>query len=185
MNEKKSTGWQNVRHHLSNWSNSDLIALLKDLYDGSPDNRDFLQARFQAEANSGTALEKYRRKIRDQFFPTRGEGNLKLSEARKAIRDYRNATGNLIGTADLMLTYVESGTEFTLQFGDIDAPFYNSMESMLDEFAQLLLREGSELYLRFRDRIERLTAHADQLGWGYGDALQDQVHNLEDKLAGQ
>jgi len=30
---------------------------------------------------------------------------------------YRKATGNLAGTLDLMLTYVENGTEFTRQFG--------------------------------------------------------------------
>jgi hypothetical protein len=42
-------------------------------------------------------LEKYRRKIVEQFFPARGYGKLKLSEARKAIRDYRRATGNLTG----------------------------------------------------------------------------------------
>jgi hypothetical protein len=59
------------------------------------DVRAFLQARFQAEENTGAALEKYRRKIVDQFFPARGDGKLKLGEARKAIRDYRKVTGNL------------------------------------------------------------------------------------------
>ena len=99
MNEKKSTGWLTVRQRLSEWSKPALIALIKDLYDASPDNRDFLQARFHAEENTGVALEKYRRKIVEQFFPARGFGKLKLTGARKAIRDYRKATG----TIDLML----------------------------------------------------------------------------------
>ena len=33
--------------------------------------------------------------------------------ARKAIRDYRRATRNLTGTAELLMTYVETGAEFT------------------------------------------------------------------------
>ena len=185
MSEKKSTGWQNVRRQLDNGSKPALIALVKDLYDASPDNRDFLQARFQAEKNSGTALEKYRHKIVEQFFPVRGFGKLKLSEARKAIRDYRKATGNLDGTIDLMLTYVENGTEFTHQFGDINESFYNSLESVLNEMAQLLMREGSELYPQFRERVQRLTTHADHIGWGYGDALRDQVYQLENELVGE
>jgi len=41
MSEKKSTGWSNVRRRLEDWSKPALIALLKDLYDASPDNRDF------------------------------------------------------------------------------------------------------------------------------------------------
>ena len=39
-----------------------------------------------------------------QFFPARGIGKLKLGEARKAIRDYRKATGDLSGTAELLMT---------------------------------------------------------------------------------
>lgn len=184
MNEKKSTNWLSVRQRFSDWSKPALIALIKDLYEASPDNRDFLQARFQAEENAGAALEKYRRKIVEQFFPARGFGKLKLAEARKAIRDYRKATGNLTGTIDLMLAYVESGTEFTCQFGDINESFYNSLESVLNEMAQLLMQQGREIYPQFRERVQSLTTHADHIGWGYGDFLRDQVSQLENTLAG-
>ena len=162
MTEKKSTGWQSVRQRLNGWSKPALISLVKDLYEASPDNRDFLQARFQAEGDAGVALEKYRRKIVEQFFPARGDGKLKLGEARKAIRDYRKATGNLEGTIDLMLAYVENGTEFTQEFGDINESFYNSLESVLNEMAQLLMIEGRELY----PQISRAdSAVGDPSGW--------------------
>ena len=182
MTDKKPADWQSFRQQLSNWSKSALIALVKDLYEVSPGNRDFLHARFQAEADDGAALEKYRRRIVDQFFPARGDGKLKLAEARKAIRDYQKATGNLTGGIDLRLTYVENGTEFTREFGDIDESFYNSLESVLNEMARLLLRESPESYPRFRERIQRLATLADGIGWGYGDALRDQVFILEEKL---
>ena len=183
MSDKKPTDWQKVRRQFDDWTKPALIALVKDLYDASPDNRDFLRARFQAEENDGAALEKYRRKIVEQFFPARGDGKLKLAEARKAIRDYRKATGNLTGTIDLMLTYVENGTEFTRQYGDINESFYNSLESVLIEFTELLLGRSTDLYPKFRERIQGLTAHADHIGWGYGDALGDYTALLEDKLA--
>lgn len=166
MSHKKLTGWQNIRRQLDDWSKPALIALVKDLHDTSPDNRDFLLARFPAEEDASAALEKYRHKIVEQFFPARGDGKLKLAEARKAIRDYRKATGNLTGTIDLMLTYVENGTEFTHEFGDINESFYNSLESALNEMAQLLMREGKELYPRFRERVRRLATLADGIGWG-------------------
>jgi hypothetical protein len=185
MSEKKTTGWQNIHRQLDDWSKPALVTLVKDLYDASPDNRDFLLARFQADEDIGAALEKYRHKIVEQFFPAHGDGKLKLAEARKAIRDYRKATGNLTGTIDLMLTYVENGTEFTHEFGDINESFYNSLESVLTEMAQLLMREGTELYPRFRERIRRLATLADGIGWGYGDAVRDQVYQLENELAGE
>lgn len=80
MNEKQSDGWLHIRNQLGDWSKAALIALLKDLYGASPGNRDFLHARFQAEEPAGPALERYRRKIVEQFFPARGFGKLKLSE---------------------------------------------------------------------------------------------------------
>lgn len=184
MTEKKPTGWQMVRQQLNGWSKPALITLVKDLYAASPDNRDFLHARFQAEENGGTMLEKYRRKIVEQFFPARGDGKLKLAEARKAIRDYRKATGNLEGTIDLMLAYVENGTEFTREFGDINESFYNSLESVLNEMAQLLMGAGAGLYPKFRERVQRLATRAEGIGWGYGDALRDQVYQLENELVG-
>jgi hypothetical protein len=87
LEQKKSNGWSSIREPLKEWSQPALIALIKDLYHSSPTNRDFLCARFQAEKTGGAALEAYRRKIIEQFFPSRGFGKLKLAEARKAIRD--------------------------------------------------------------------------------------------------
>ena len=107
-----------------------------------------------------------------------------LAEARKAIRDYRKATGNVVGTIELMLTYVEYGTRFTCEYGSIDAPFYGSLESVLREMVTLLCQEGPDLYPRFRDRLEQLATIADHIGWGYGDCVRDQVGYLEDELAG-
>lgn len=183
--DKKPANWSQIRRHLKGWPRPALLALAKDLYNASAANRDFLHARFQADGDSGEALEKYRRKIIEQFFPQRGDGKLKLAEARKAIRDYRKATGNLAGTIDLMLAYVENGTEFTRQFGDINEAYYNSLESVMNEMVALLWREGAELYPRFRARIQRLEAQADHIGWGYGDYLREQVGSLENELGAE
>jgi hypothetical protein len=180
---KRATGWSAVCRQIADWPKPALIALVKDLHNASPENRDFLRARFDAENSGGEALEKYRRKIVEQFFPQRGFGKLKLAEARKAIRDYRKATGNVAGTIDLMLTYVENGTEFTQQFGDINEAYYNSLESVLNELAGLLRGEGRENYSKCRDRLARVEQLANHIGWGYGDYVREQVAMLEDELA--
>ena len=184
LTPKTPGGWSAVRQHLGTWGKPALLALVKDLYDTAAENRDFIQARCQAEAGGGEVLEKYRRKIVEQFFPARGEGKLKLGKARKAIRDYRKATGNLPGAVELLMTYVESGVKFTHEYGDIDERFYSSVESALDELAALLRGEAREIYPKFCDRLASVEQMTDGIGWGFHDFVADVVGRLEEELGG-
>ena len=132
---------------------------------------------------AGRRLETYRKIIVDQFYPKRGEGKLKLAEARKAIRDYKKATGNMEGTIELLLTYLENGNEFTCEFGDIDGPFYDSLCSVMDELAAAAQeRRGRRLYAKVRDRLDRVATKANGIGWGYGDHINWAVEELATSL---
>jgi hypothetical protein len=181
---RKPGGWSAVRQHLTTWDRPALLALVKDLYEAAAVNRDFIQARCQADESGGEVLEKYRGKIVEQFFPARGFGKLKLGEARKAIRDYRKATGNLPGTAELLMTYVENGTRFTREYGDIDERFYRSVESALEELAGLLRGEARELYPSLSGRLASVEQMSDSIGWGFHDFIADVVGGLEEELGG-
>jgi len=78
-----------------------------------------------------------------------------------------------------MLTYVENGTEFTAEFGDINEAYYSSMETVLTEMVNLFQKEGSELYPKFQERIVRLETLSDGIGWGYHDFIREQIYVLE------
>lgn len=179
---KKPGGWSAARKHLATWDKPALLVLVKDLYDAAAGNRDFIHAICQAEDVGGEALETYRSKIVEQFFPKRGFGKLKLAEARKAIRDYRKATNNIPGTAELLMTYVENGARFTHEYGDIDERFYSSVESALGELAALLCGHAREMYPQFRERLEKVEQMTDGIGWGFHDFIADEVGRLEDEL---
>ena len=178
---KKPGGWSTVRQHLPTWEKPELLALVKDLYEVAAENRDFIQARSKAGEGGGETLEKYRGKIVDQFFTARGDGKLKLGEARKAIRDYRKATGNIPGMAEMLMTYVENGARFTHEFGDIDERFYNSVESVLAELAVLLRGEARELYPQFSDRLAKVEQMTNGIGWGFHDFVANIVGKLEEE----
>ncbi|MGH9881978.1 MAG: hypothetical protein ACRD6N_11135 [Pyrinomonadaceae bacterium] len=181
----RKTGWSTLRRHLATWDKPALLALVKDLYEVAAGNRDFIQARCQAGESGGEILEKYRGKIVEQFYPARGEAKLRLNEARKAINDYRKATGNLPGTAELLMTYVEQGAEFTHDYGDIDERFYNSVESALDELAALLHNEAPGMYPELSERLARVEQITDGIGWGFHDYIGDVVGELEEELGDQ
>lgn len=181
---QKPGGWSAARKHLATRDKPALLALVKDLYDAAAGNRDFIHARCQAEDRGGEVLERYREKVVGHFFSKKahGMGDLKLGEARKAIRDYRKATGNITGTTELLMSYVENGVRFTRDYGDIDERFYNSVESALDELAALLRGETRDMYPQFRERLAKVEQMADGIGWGFHDFVADVVGRLEDEL---
>jgi hypothetical protein len=113
--EGKRARWTAVRQQLAAWERPELLALLKDLYEANAETRDFIHARCQSGESGGEALETYRTKVVEQFYPAKGYGQLKLREARKAIRDYRKATGNIAGAAELLMTYVENSLRFAAE----------------------------------------------------------------------
>ncbi|HEX7294680.1 MAG TPA: DUF6155 family protein [Pyrinomonadaceae bacterium] len=174
--------WNMVRKHLATLDKPALVGLINDLYELSSDNRDFIQGRFQPEENQGEVLKKYRKKIVEQFYPARGEAKLKLAEARKAIKDYRKATNDVRGTAELMMTFVEQGAEFTYEYGDIDERFYSNVSSVLNELARLLLFEAREVYAQLSERLERVEQSTRDVGWGFHDHIADVVWQLEDEF---
>ena len=82
-------------------------------------------------------LNKYKKQIEYEFYPARGEPKMRLSVARKAVTDAQKLGFPPEAMADLMLFYVETGVEFTNDYGDIDEPFYNSMEKHVPESAKI------------------------------------------------
>lgn len=180
---QKPSGWSAARKQIATWDKPALLGLVKDLYDAAAGNRDFIHARCQAEDGGGEVLEIFRSKVVEQFFSKKahGMGDLRLGDARKAIRDYHKATGSIPGTADLLMSYVENGALFTHDFGDIDERFYSSIESALDELA-VLLRDNAQLYPQFRKRLANVEQLTDGIGWGFHDYITEVVAELEDEL---
>ena len=83
-----------------------------------------------------------------------------------------------------MLTFVETGTQFTCEFGDIDEPFYNNLSSVLGEMDRILSDEqGRELYEGIQERVVELPNLADRIGWGYGDEVRGTVAEWESRYA--
>ncbi len=70
-----------------------------------------------------------------------------------------------------MLTFVESGVWCTKEYGDIDEPFYCSMESMYESAIKFITEEG--LFKEFSDRLFTIVEDTSNMGWGFHDTLSD------------
>lgn len=93
--------------------------------------------------------------------------------------------GNVAGTCELLMTFVEKGAEYTHEYGDIDERYYNSVESALDELAALLITEAREMYPQLSERLARVEQLGGNVGWGFHEYVGDVIWQLEEELGDQ
>ena len=66
-------------------------------------------------------------------------------------------------------TYVEMGVRYTNEYGDIDDPFYSSLESMYGRLLKHLTKHG--LKDQFQKRVQAIVMDTEDIGWGFNDNL--------------
>lgn len=157
----------------------ELLDLICHLYKNDEKVRQKLGAMFSNDTFKRNLLEEYKKKMHILFFPKSLKYLPSLKEIKKLIMDFRKITNEPLYLIDLMLYYVECGTEFTNTFGDIDEPFYNSMCSVFgDVVTKLNELENSSVYYYLKDRLNRLVEDTNGIGWGYGDYIGEMYHEI-------
>lgn len=166
---EKKPSWRDVKQILADKSNSELLKLIADLYSASADNKSFIHARY-SDGESG--IEPYKKIIADAMYPdVYSRKKLELSVGKKAITDYFKATKDELGKLELMTHYLESGNQFTVDFGDIDEGFYASLESMFANILTLLKKQTPEVQALYLKRLRLVVSSAKHMGWWYYDVI--------------
>lgn len=158
---------QQLKRSLANKSEKELIEDIVALFMKFQHVKDYYTLSLDTVGEE-FVVEKYKKIVTNQFFPEKGYGKLKLSVARKAISDLKKISKNPSSVVDIMLHYVEQGVGYTDQYGDIDSPFYRSMEKMFASTLEVIQR--CELLPEFQERCEALIDNACE-GWGFKDNL--------------
>ena len=172
--------WRDVRASLDKLDRVGLIALVRDLYHVDASNRRVLHARF---AQDSATFGQYRRLVRAAVFPDPfSQRPIRLRDASATIREYQRATGDLTGAVDLMLEFVEAGTEQAadLEYGD-DA-YFSALERKVNDILRLLdMLPDADRGTRV-ERLARLGEYQAAIGWGYGDFLADVTARLHGRV---
>ena len=128
--KKSSPQWTATSRLLRNLEPKEMLDLFRQLYLLSRDNAQLIDSQFKS-SHGDNLLDEYREKIIQQFFPDndRHDSFPQMGKMKQWIRDYRKGTGDLAGTTELMVTFQEQGANFTMEYGDIDERFYDSLLS--------------------------------------------------------
>ena len=161
-------GLTDLKKELQSLDKPQLVGLILDLYKRNKAVQEALD--FYIFPDENALFERYKTKVVEAFYPKRGFG-LKLREGKKAISDFKKFAPAPELLLSLMLHYVETGVEFTAEFGDIDEGFYTSLENTFE--ATLKLAQKESLLPLFADRSEAVVRKTKDFGWGFHDCLYD------------
>lgn len=159
-----------LKKYLKACSQQELEQDIAALFQQVPMVKEFYQIKLNPGAEE-EVMAKYAKIVENEFFPTRGFGKARLGTARKAIADYKKICRSAESLISLMVFYVEQGVKFTKEYGDIDEPFYISMEGMFNDAAKLIARENLED--TFRKRCLKIVKDTSPIGWGFHDTLSE------------
>lgn len=169
-----------IKNLLKKQSNEMLINLLIECTKLDPKIREYISLRFSGQDAAEKILETYKQKVMDVFFPKSMKAEFKIGNARKAVNDFKKLCNDKKLIVDLMLYYVEMGVEFTNTYGDIDEPFYNSIESMYVAVIKEINNQSEPIMFNaFSERLNSVVDDTSGIGWGFHDCLSEAYWNLK------
>lgn len=162
---------------LTECNRDELLGLLRDLYEVSPSNKQFIEARLRIGTNQ---IAPYKKTVADCMYPDVYRNRpVQIAKAKKSIGDYRKAApSDVFGAIDLMIFFVECGNRLTRDFGDIDEPFYDALLSMYAKAVEAVVGQPGAEAEPFRKRLWELTESSKGIGWGYHDGLCDEYYSV-------
>ena len=167
---KKEPTWQDVKAVLSKKDRDELLGLINGFYCLNTDNRTFVHTKYALTE----PLLPYKKIITQAIgSDIMCDQTSALERAQDAISRYQRAVGDTNGVIELMLHYVECGNRFTIDYGDINEQFYDSMESVFIDVVKILRKAGEETINKFLPRLRKIVLKVKGIGWGYYDTLAD------------
>jgi hypothetical protein len=162
-----------LKKTLEQFDKKELIRLIIDSAKLNKENMEWLEIELQKPDELPELLKYYKMKI------SKALDSNDFTAAKKAISDFKKASPDRENLIDLMIYYVEKGTEITLDFGDMYADFYTKLENVYIDAVKLLNEWGdTKLIEKFRPRMETLVNKTEDMGWGYHDVLWDWYDEL-------
>jgi len=159
-----------LKNKIAALSRDELEALLLQIYRKNSECKELIEIKFDSEVEA-RAFNKYKKQIISEFFPDRGFGRLRYSVMRMALKNFKDISTNHKLVAELMMTHVEKGVEFTNAYGDIDDRFYDNIAGMYAKVLRYITTHS--LHTIFRQRCRDVVEQTEGMGWGFHDELGD------------
>ena len=166
---KSQPTWTDVKAKLADFDRAALLGLIQSLYSAHKDNQTFLHSRFGLGED---VLEPYKKIIDRWLWPdVLRRQDTSVSEAKRAISDYKKAVGDPEGLAELMVFYCERAAGFCSDICNDDEGYFNALVRMFEQalkFANALTVDRQDDLVA---RLDRVRVIGREFGYGVGDDM--------------
>ena len=94
-----------------------------------------------------------------------------VSQAKRAISDYKKAVGDPEGLAELMVFYCEQASGFCSDIANDDEVYFNALVRMFEQALKLANALSVERRHHLVARLDRVRAISHEFGYGVGDDM--------------
>ena len=166
---KSQPTWTDVKARLADFDRAALLGLVQNLYAAQKETRAFLHARFGLGED---ALEPYKKTIDRWLWPdVFRKQDTSVSQAKRAISDYKKAVGDPEGLAVLMVFYCERAAGFCSDIASDDEAYFNALVRMFEQALKIV----NALSVEHRDdllpRLDSVRVISHKIGYGVGDDM--------------
>ena len=166
---KTSPTWSDVKRRLAEFDRAELHGLVQDMYAASRDNQAFLHTRFGL---GGDVLAPYKATIDRWLWPDVIKNqSTSVATAKRAVSDYKKASGQPEGLAELMVYYCERAAGFSDEYGLQDEGYFNALVSMFAQALKVLVTLKVEQREAMLDRLDTVRSKSHNFGYGVGDDM--------------
>jgi len=157
-----SPTWNDVKTALTDFDRAGLRGLVQDLYSASKDNQAFLHARLGLGHDG---LQPFKASISRWISPDLMKGQpISVSQATKAIADYRKAIGRPDGMAELSIFYCEEAFGFLESCSIDDEKYFAALIRMYGRSLEIVSSLPPAERSTYLQRLDRLRPRGQNVG---------------------
>lgn len=166
---KSSPSWTDVKDKLTAFDRAGLLGLVQDLYAASKENQAFLHARLRLGED---LLKPYMAAIDRWLWPDVFKNqDTSVAKAKKAIADYKKASGTADGLAELMVFYCERASGFSCDVGLDDEAYLSALVRMFEQASKAVAALPEMQRPALWTRLEIVRDRSHDIGYGVGEDM--------------
>ena len=167
--KKMNPSWIDVKAKLAAFDRAGLLSLVQDLYAASKDNQAFLRARLHL---GDDVLEPYKATIDRWLWPDVFKNqDTSVAKAKKAVADYKKASGTAEGLAELMVFYCERAAGFSCDVGMDEEAYLSALVRMFEQALRTIATLPQVQRSTLWARLDVVRDRSHNIGYGVGDDM--------------